>query len=169
MFAGYLAGAGDLAEVSRAVLALPPADGPPQLGDRLLDGLARLVADGAAAAAPALRQAASAFASGDRSAEDGLRWGWLAQAAAIALWDEDCWHAIAVRQTQLARDVGSLDQLAIDLAAEAATVIRSGDFRGATSLIAEADVVAEATGVRYPPFAALCLACCQGTRPKPSR
>ena len=162
MFAGYLAGAGDLAEVSRAVLALPPAEDPPQLGDQLLDGLARLVADGAAAAAPALRQAANAFASGDRSAEDGLRWGWLAQAAAIALWDEDCWHAVAVRQTQLARDVGSLDQLPIDLAAEAVTVIRSGDFRGATSLIAEADMVAEATGVRYPPFAALCLTCLSG-------
>ena len=162
MFAGYLAGAGDLAEVSRAVLVLPPPANPPRLADRLLDGLARLVADGGTAAAPALRQAASAFASGDRSAEDGLRWGWLAQAAAIALWDEDCWRAIAVRQTQLARDVGSLDQLAIDLAAEAATVIRSGDFRGATSLIAEADVVAEATGVRYPPFAALYLMCLSG-------
>ena len=162
MFAGYLAGAGDLAEVSRAVLVLPPPANPPRLADRLLDGLARLVADGGTAAAPALRQAASAFASGDRSAEDGLRWGWLAQAAAIALWDEDCWRAIAVRQTQLARDVGSLDQLAIDLAAEAATVIRSGDFRGATSLIAEANVVAEATGVRYPPFAALYLMCLSG-------
>ena len=163
MFAGYLAGAGDLAEVSRAVLVLPP----PATIHRgwpigCSTGWHGWWPTARTAAAPALRQAASAFASGDRSAEDGLRWGWLAQAAAIALWDEDCWHAIAVRQTQLARDVGSLDQLAIDLAAEAATVIRSGDFRGATSLIAEANVVAEATGVRYPPFAALCLTCLSG-------
>ncbi|HTU05523.1 MAG TPA: LuxR C-terminal-related transcriptional regulator, partial [Trebonia sp.] len=50
----------------------------------------------------------------------------------------------------------------IDLAAEAATVIRSGDFPAAISLIAEADVVAEATGVRYPPFAVLWLACLSG-------
>ena len=50
----------------------------------------------------------------------------------------------------------------IDLAAQAATVIRGGDFRGATALIAEADVVAEATGVRYPPFAVLWLACLSG-------
>ena len=162
MFAGYLAGAGDLAEVARAARALPPPADPPRLADQLLDGLARLVADGGAAAAPALRQAASAFASGDRSAEDGLRWGWLAQAAAIVLWDEDRWHAIAVRQTQLAREVGSLDQLAIDLASQAATVIRGGDFAAAASLIAEADVVAEATGVRYPPFAALWLTCLSG-------
>ena len=162
MFAGYLAGAGDLAEVSRAVLALPPSADPPRLGDQLLNGLARLVADGAAAAAPALRQAARAFASEDSLALDGLRSGWLAQAAAIVVWDEDCWHALAVRQAQLARDVGSLDQLAIDLGAAAATVIRSGDFRAATALIAEADVVAEATGVRYPPFGALWLTCLSG-------
>ena len=162
MFAGFLAGAGDLAEVSRAARALPAGAGPPRLADLLLDGLARLVADDGAGAAPSLRQAATAFASGDVSADDGLRWGWLAQAAAIVLWDEDRWHEIAVRQTQLARDAGSLDQLAIDLAAEASTIIRSGDFPAAIALIAEADVVAEATGVRYPPFAALWLACLSG-------
>jgi len=162
MFAGYLAGAGDLAEVSRAARTLPPPAGRPRPSDVLLDGLTRLVADGAATAAPTLRQAASMFASGDISAEEGLRWGWLAQTAAITAWDEDRWHAIAVRQAQLAREAGSLDQLAIDLASAAVTVIRSGDFPAAISLIAEADVVAEATGVRYPPFAALWLTCLSG-------
>jgi len=162
MFAGFLAGAGDLAEVSRAARALPAGADPPRLADLLLDGLARLVADHGDGAAAPLRQAASTFATGDLAADDSLRWGWLAQAAAIVLWDEDRWHEIAVRQTQLARDAGSLDQLAIDLAAEAATLIRSGDFPAAISLIAEADVVAEATGVRYPPFAALWLACLSG-------
>ncbi len=161
MFAGHLAGAGDLAEISRAALALPPPPDPPPLADLLQDGLARLT-DGRAAAAPALRQAISAFASGDFSAEEGLRWGWLAQAATIVLWDEDGWHAIAVRQTRLARDAGALDQLPIDLASEAVTVIRHGDFPLAASLIAEADVVSEATGIRYPPFAVLWLTCLSG-------
>jgi DNA-binding CsgD family transcriptional regulator len=162
MFAGRLACAGDLAEVSRAARALPSPVGPPRLADLLLQALARLVTDGGAAAAPALQRAASAFAAGDNSPEEDLRWGWLAQATAIVLWDEDGWHAIAARQSQLARDVGALDQLPIDLAAEAATVIRGGDFPAATSLIAEADVVSEATGIRYPPFAALLLACLSG-------
>jgi DNA-binding CsgD family transcriptional regulator len=162
MFAGYLAGAGELAEISRAARALPPPPDPPPLADRLLDGLAQLVTESRAAAAPALRQIVSAFTSGDVSAEEGLRWGWLAQSAAIVLWDEDAWHAIAVRQTQLARDVGALDQLAIDLASEAATFIRSGDFPTAASLIAEADVVSEATGIRFPPFAVLWLTCLSG-------
>ena len=42
MFAGSLAGTGDLAEVSRAARALPPPAHPPPLADLLLDGLARL-------------------------------------------------------------------------------------------------------------------------------
>ncbi len=154
MFAGRLAGAGDLAEISRAARALPPPPDPPPLAGLLLDGLARLVTDSRDAAAPALRQAVSAFTSADVTAEEGLRWGWLAQAAAIVLWDEDGWHAIAVRQTRLARDAGALDQLPIDLASEAVTVIRSGDFPAGVSLIAEADVVSEATRTLYPPFAA---------------
>ena len=58
LFAGHLAGAGDLLEVCRAARAMPRA-GPPQPADLLLDGLALLVTDGPAAAAPALRQAVS--------------------------------------------------------------------------------------------------------------
>jgi DNA-binding CsgD family transcriptional regulator len=162
MFAGCLAGAGDLVEVSRSARTLPPPERPPRPADLLLDGLARLVTDGRFAAAPTLRQAARAFVGGDISPEEDLRWGWLAQAAVIVLWDEDSWHAIAVRQTQVARAVGALDQLPIDLASEAATVIRGGDFPAATALIAEANVVAEATGIRYPPFAGLWLACLSG-------
>jgi DNA-binding CsgD family transcriptional regulator len=82
--------------------------------------------------------------------------------AAIVLWDEDGWHAIAVRQTELARNVGALDQLPVDLSSLAATVIRNGDLAAATSLITEGDVVAEATGTRYPRFGALWLACVSG-------
>jgi len=158
MFAGYLAGTDDLAEVSRAARALPPPAHPPRPADLLLDGLARLVTDSRSAAAPRLRQAASTFISGDIPTEEGLRWGWLAQVAAIVLWDEDGWHAIAVRQTELARNVGALDQLPVDLSSQAATVIRSGDLAAAASLIAEGDVVAEATGIHYPRFGALFFA-----------
>ena len=55
--AGHLEGGGDLLEVSRAARALPPPADPPRLVDLVLDGLARLVTDGPAAAAPTLRQA----------------------------------------------------------------------------------------------------------------
>ncbi|WP_127509586.1 helix-turn-helix transcriptional regulator [Actinoplanes solisilvae] len=161
-FAGHLASAGDLQEVSGAALTLPPPPGPPSVVDLLLDGLARVVTEGRAAATPALRRAVTAFTSHDVSKEERLRWGWPAQTAAIVLYDEDCWRAIATEQTQLARNVGALDQLPIDLASQAVTLMRSGDLAAAGSLIAEADVVAEATGTGYPPFAPLLLACLSG-------
>jgi ATP/maltotriose-dependent transcriptional regulator MalT len=162
MFAGRLAGAGDLTEISRAARALPPPTRPPRLADVLLDGFARLVTDGRTAAAGTLRQAARTFASADTPLEERLRWGWLAPVAAVVLWDEDDWHAIAVRQTQLARGVGALDQLPIDLASQAMVVTRTGDFPAAASLVAEADAVSEATGTRIAPYAALLLVCMRG-------
>src|SRR6266567_5644523 len=107
MFAGRLAGAGDLLEVSRAARALPAPAHPPRPADLVLDGLVLLVTDGPAAAAPALRHVVSAFAGPGISAAEGLRWGWFAQAAASALWDDDAWRAMLVRQVRLARDAGT--------------------------------------------------------------
>ena len=63
-----------------------------------------------------------------------------------------------VRQVQLARDVGALDQLPILLGALGMAVTWSGDFAAAASLIAEADAVCEATGSRAAPFTAMMLA-----------
>jgi DNA-binding CsgD family transcriptional regulator len=162
MFAGRLAGAGDLLEVSRAARALPSPADPPRPADLILDGLALLVTDGPAAAAPALRHVVSAFTDPAVSAAEGLRWGWFAQAAASALWDDDAWHAMLARQVRLAHDAGALDQLPIMLGALGTAAVWSGDFAAAASLIAEADAVCEATGSRAAPFAALLLASLRG-------
>ena len=163
-FAGHLAGAGDLWEVSRAAQALPPPKQPPRPLDLLLEGLALLAIDGPGAAGPALRQAASAFASADAPAQELLQFGLMAHGAAIALWDEDCWRAILVRQVRLARDVGALDQLPVDLSGLAQDDTWRGDFAGADSLIAEAKAVSEATGSRIAPFAAMFLAALRGNQ-----
>jgi DNA-binding CsgD family transcriptional regulator len=164
MFAGRLAGAGDLLEVSRAARALPASADPPRPADLILDGLALLVTDGPAAAAPALRHVVSAFTDPGVCAAEELRWGWFAQAAASALWDDDTWHAMLARQVRLARDAGALDQLPIMLGALGTAAVWSGDFAAAASLIAEADAVCEATGSRAAPFAAMMLASLRGDR-----
>jgi DNA-binding CsgD family transcriptional regulator len=135
-FAGPLAGAGHMLEVSRAAQALPPPEQPARPLDLLLDGFALLVTDGSAAAAPALRQAASAFASEDIPTNDRLQFGPMAQGAAIALWDEDGQRAILLQQVQLARSLGALEQLPIDLVALAIDDAWRGDFAAAVSLIA---------------------------------
>jgi len=162
LFAGRFAGGGDLAEVSQAALAQPRPARPPGLADLMLDGLALLVTQGPAAAAPALQRAARAFASADISAEEGIRWGWLGRAAASALWDDVRWRAILVRQVQLARDAGALDQLPIGLGSLGTDAAWRGDFAAATALIAETDAVCAVTGAHSAPFAAMLMASLRG-------
>jgi DNA-binding CsgD family transcriptional regulator/tetratricopeptide (TPR) repeat protein len=161
MHAGHLAGAGDLLEVSRAARALPPPAHPPRPADLLLDGLALLVTDGPAAAAPVLRRATSAFASADTPAEELLRWGPVARVAEKAMWDDDSWRMTA-RQVQLARDAGALGQLQILMNQKAQDAVFSGDLAGAASLIEEADAVCEVIGSRIAPYAAMFLASLRG-------
>jgi hypothetical protein len=70
---------------------LPGPTHPPRPVDVLLDGLALLVTDRPAAAAPVLRQATGAFADADMPVDEVLRWGWLAREADYALWDDSAW------------------------------------------------------------------------------
>jgi DNA-binding CsgD family transcriptional regulator len=161
LFAGRLTPGADLLEVCRAARLLPrPAE--PRMVDLVLDGLALIVTDGPAAAAPALRTAVSAFAAADITAAEVLRWGWLAQVAASALWDDDAWRALLVRQVRLAREAGALDQLPVMLDALGTAVAASGDFAAASVLIVEADAICEVTGARAVPFTAMMLAALRG-------
>jgi ATP/maltotriose-dependent transcriptional regulator MalT len=148
-------------EVSRAARGLCAVHSP-RPAALVLDALTLLVTDGPVAAAPALRQVVRVFASETISAEEELRWGWLAQAAASALWDDVGWRAMLVRQVQIARDVGALDQLPIDLGALGTDAAWRGDFAVAATLIAETDAVCAATGSRSAPFAAMLLASLRG-------
>jgi DNA-binding CsgD family transcriptional regulator len=162
LLAGRLA-AGDMAEICRAARALPQSQQPGPV-ELLLDGLALLITDGLPAAAPTLRQAVSAFASVGVSADDGLRWGWMAVVAANILWDDDGWRAILARQVQLARNAGALEHLPLYLEAAAIIAAWSGDFGAAASLIAEVNAVREAIGSRIAPYAALLLGSLRGSQ-----
>src|SRR6516164_4943717 len=158
MFAGRFAGAGDLHEVSRAARSAPPPADAPRPSDLLLDGLAVLVTEGRAPAAPLLRRAARVFAEEEITMAERLRWGFLAVIAAIMVWDEQGWHAIEVRQLQSCREAGLLAQLVIFVNSTAILMTWCGDFAAAASLVAEAEAIAAATGTRFAPFAALWLA-----------
>jgi len=158
--AGHLAGAGDLLEVSRAARALPQPAGAPRPVGLILDGLARLVTDGPAAAAPPLRQAIGLCAGGDLSSEE-LRWCTI---ATTVLWHDDAGHTIMTRQVQLDRTVGALNFLPSDLVNLALLDARRGDFATAASLIAEADAAAGATGIRIAPYAQMLLAALRGNQ-----
>jgi DNA-binding CsgD family transcriptional regulator len=162
LFAGRLATADSLLEVSRAARSGPPAPHPPRPSDLLLDGLAALITEGRTTAAPILRRAASAFAATETSSEENFRWGWLTAVPCNVLWDDETWHAINARQLQLARDAGALAWLPIDLTASAILLAWWGDFARSAEVIAEADAVTEATQTRIAPYGAMLLAALRG-------
>jgi DNA-binding CsgD family transcriptional regulator len=173
LFAGRLAGAGDLAEVSRAARALPPPTEPPPTKPRpvdlVLDSLALLVTDGPAAAAPALRRAVAAFTGPDITTAEELRWGWLAQGTASALWDDGAWRAMLTRQLPLTRDAGALERLPLLLASLGTAVAWTGDFAAAAALVTEVNTVCAATGSRAAPFTAMMLAALRGDHAEATR
>jgi DNA-binding CsgD family transcriptional regulator len=156
--AGRFAGLGSLREVCRAARSAPPPDGVPGLSDVLLDGLAVLSTEGSAAAAPLLRLAAHVFAEDEAAGDEALRWGWLASAAALMVWDEKCLHGSTARQLQSCRETGLLTRLVIYANTMAQILILRGEFADAASLIAEAQSITAATGTRLVPYAALMLA-----------
>jgi DNA-binding CsgD family transcriptional regulator len=163
LFAGPLAGpGGTLLDVSRAAAAAPDPPGPPLPRDLLLDGLARVFTEGRPAAAPVLRCAVAAFASARVSAEEMLRWGWLATRAANILWDQDRCLEIGRRAVQIARDSGALEVLGVADNTYGQAAAFAGDLATAALLAAEVDAVKEATLTRIAPHAGLALAGIRG-------
>jgi DNA-binding CsgD family transcriptional regulator len=85
-----------------------------------------------------------------------------------ALWDDDG-RRVTIRQVQLAREAGALDQLPILLNRMAVEAVWNGDFAAADSLIAEAGAVCEATGARLAPVGAMMLASFRGREAEAAR
>ena len=120
---------GSLLDVSRAAAARARPAGAPLPRDLLLDGFALIFTEGRDAATPVLRRAVAAFAGSEVSAEEMLRWGWLATRAANFLWDYDSCLEIGARAVQLARDSGALEVLAVADNACGQAVAFGGDSR----------------------------------------
>jgi DNA-binding CsgD family transcriptional regulator len=163
LFAGHLASTGGaLPDVSRAA-AMAPEPAVRQPRDLLLDGLASIFAGGRIpAATPLLDDAVEVFRRGDASAEEVLRWGWLAARGATWLWDDAGSLEIPERAVRLARNSGALEVLAVADNVSGQAAAWSGDFELASLLVAEVEVVKEATGSRIGPYAAISVAGLRG-------
>ena len=81
MFAGRLARGADVVEVSKAALAGPAPHRPPRPTDLLLQGMATLLIDGHAAAAPIFKAALSAFRERGRPTARGVALALVRRAA----------------------------------------------------------------------------------------
>jgi len=161
LFAGRLAQGVGAREVAESVLAAEwgtSSRRPPRAADLLLDGLALLATEGYSAGAPTLMRGLAAFRDEPMSEEHALRWLWLANHTARALGDDHGWNEFTARQERLAREAGALSLLPLALAERSCMLLYAGKHATATSLVAEADAVVEATGGHVSPHAALFLA-----------
>jgi DNA-binding CsgD family transcriptional regulator/tetratricopeptide (TPR) repeat protein len=131
--AGRLAPAAGPAEVALTVLAGPRAE-PGHRGDTLLDAAALMVTGGAGAAAQALR-VVRALAREPAPGDEVLRRGWLAGAAAVAVWDDDSWDALTRRHLDAARGLHALDVLSPAVQQRALVEVLTGDLAAAAALL----------------------------------
>jgi DNA-binding CsgD family transcriptional regulator len=164
IFAGSLASGRGALEVAEAARAAPPAPGPPQASDLLLDGLAALWTEGYAAGVPTLKRALDACLHGD-----DLRWIQTALRTARELWDHEAWLTLATRAVQLARDTGALTVLPLALTHLAGATVLTGDLAATAALIEEARSITTATGSPPISYAEVYLAAWRGLEAEHAR
>jgi DNA-binding CsgD family transcriptional regulator len=168
LFAGSFVNAGLMHEIARASLASPPLPEPRRPFDVLREGLSLSLTGGIAAAVPLLSRAARAFAEDEIGTEDGLRWGWAAPGAALTLWDEERWHAIAAGQLRFLRDAGLMHHLPLYLSTMGINTAERGEFAAASAVIAEGNAIATAMGTPTIPTAPVLIAGLRGREPDAS-
>jgi DNA-binding CsgD family transcriptional regulator len=164
MFAGGLATACNPGDVAKAALAAPRGGNGARASELLLEGLARLIAEGPAAGTAPLRRALQAFRGDGVETSERLRWTWLAGRAAVLIWDYESWDALTARQIQVAREAGALTVLPLTLSTRAGVHLVAGEVAIAASLVEQVEAVADATDIRTSRYAAVMVAALRGHR-----
>ena len=157
MFAGHLGDGPGVGVAAEAAHAAPAAEQPRAI-DLLLDGLATRFTRGYSASLPPLRRALDEFRDAEELAERDVRWLWLGCRVAQDLWDDELWCVLATRGLGVARESGALSVLPIAATYRAALHVHAGEFGAASTLIAEADAITQATGMAPLKYASLMMA-----------
>jgi DNA-binding CsgD family transcriptional regulator len=174
VWAGDLDSPGVLRAAAKAARAAPPGPNPPRAVDLLLDGVARRLTEGYAAAAPTLTRALRQVLALDVANDEVGRWLWLAGGratvwlVALELWDAESWHALVTAQARFARDIGALVQLQYTLNSLAAAHLFAGELTTATRLLDEERLIGEATGSPPIGYTQMTLAAWRGREPQAS-
>jgi DNA-binding CsgD family transcriptional regulator len=141
IFAGGAVNGRDVLHVVRTA----PASQPAAAIDLLLNGLAKRVTEGYAAAVPPLREALDAFRQGDGDSPATNRWLWLACRIAADLWEHEIWDELAARGVRRARETGALNVLPIAAILRAGVHVHAGEYAEASALQEEASSIMQAT------------------------
>jgi DNA-binding CsgD family transcriptional regulator len=166
MFGGRLNGSVGMPEVAEAARASPrPPDAEPATADLLLDALVAL-ADDYDTAVPRCREAVQRLSGEKASARERLRWLWQGCVVALEIWDDEHARSLSHSSVEIARETGTLSELALALSARAPVLVFCGELAAAAGTVSETESVEEATGIRSAPYGALILSAWRGRAPE---
>ena len=149
-------------EVAQAAAAAPrPPKGDAATADLLLDALVALADDYDNAIAPC-GKAVQWLAGGDVAPKERLRWLWQGCVIALEIWDDECADSLSRRSVDIARETGTLSELALALSARTPVLVFCGELSAAAATVAESRSVQEASGIISAPYGALILQAWQG-------
>ncbi len=160
-FAGHLAAGGGLREAAEAARSAPAPAHPSVPADLLLDAAAVRFTEGYAAGVRGLRRALGAFEDTPLAGQDGLHLLWCINAS-VDLWDDEAFERFSARFLELARDAGALALLPLALTARISWLAFAGDIAAAAELLAEREMVVDATGIPAPSYGPMLVAAWTG-------
>jgi ATP/maltotriose-dependent transcriptional regulator MalT len=152
-------GVPDVAQAARA--APRQSDKEPATADLLLDALVAL-SDDYDTAVPLCREALQKLSGETISPKERLRWLWQGCVIALEVWDDESAYSLSHHSVRIARETGTLSELALALSARTPVHVFCGELSAAASAVAETDSVEEATGIASAPYGALILEAWQG-------
>ena len=101
--------------------------------------------------------------SGEKaSAKERLRWLWQGCVVALEIWDDEHAHSLSNSSVHIARETGTLSELALALSAHAPILVFCGELATAAAAVSETESVEEVTGIRGAPYGALILSAWRG-------
>jgi DNA-binding CsgD family transcriptional regulator/tetratricopeptide (TPR) repeat protein len=161
-YAGRLSREAEPLEIAQAVRAMPPSPDHARAPDLLLQSVAVLVTEGPAVGAPLVRRSLQAFGEATLSADERMRWLWLACRLAHEIWDAESWQRFGSELVQLARDAGAATALSHALAMRFGAHVFAGEFAEAATLADEEEAIVRAMGTNPPLYPKVMLAAWQG-------
>jgi DNA-binding CsgD family transcriptional regulator len=149
--------------VAHAACAAPHRpEAEPATADLLLDALVAL-ADDYATAVPRCREALKRF-SGEIAADERLRWLWPSSVVALEVWDDAGAYSLSDRSVQMARETGTLTQLAAALSTRTPMLVFCGELSAAARTVAEARSLHRTTEIKSATYGALILEAWRGNQ-----
>ncbi|MFE3229802.1 ATP-binding protein [Nocardia sp. NPDC059228] len=162
LLAGRYADKATVKDVAAAALSAPRSRLPPRAQDLLLDAYAVLFTQGHGAGTPLVRRALDAFRGDELLVDDATRWLVIAAHGAYEVWDDAAWEAITELNVSHTRETGALTMLPVVLTQRIAAHLHTGQFQAAADLLAESEIVAEATRISRPAYDTAAVAAWRG-------